>query len=270
MGVGKKFVLYRITHSHRQKTAGFIFGLQLYIVLSMNVYNKIETLAIVPARGGSKSIPRKNIADLGGKPLMAYCLEAIKSSNSVKRLIVTTDDKEIADVAQQWGAEIPFLRPQELAQDNTPTIPVIEHALLWLEQNQNYKPEYILLIEPTTPFIKPEQIDKTLDLIISKKADSGKTVIAVPRVFHPYHVRHIDSNGYLRFDNPELHYAHPSRQLDPKRYAHGNLWWFKRDLFLKEKKIELGQAVGFEIDTKSAHDINDPFDLEIARSFLIL
>lgn len=230
----------------------------------------METLAIVTARGGSKSIPKKNIIDLDGEPLISHCIKAIINSKSVKRLIVTTDDKEIASVAQHYGAEIPFMRPPELAQDNTPSIPVIEHALLWLENNQKYKPDYVLLVEPTTPFIKSDQIDKTFDLVVSKGADSGKTVILVPRVFHPYHVRHMDSDGYLNFDNPELHYSHPSRQLDPKKYAHGNLWWFRRDLFLKEKKIEVGRTIGLEIDTMSAHDINDPFDLETAKSFLAL
>lgn len=228
---------------------------------------KYSTLAIVPARGGSKSIPYKNIIDLGGKPLIAYCLEAIKKS-LVDRVIVTTDDPKIAQTAEKYGAEIPFLRPKELAQDSTPTIPVIEHTLKWLEESEGYKPDFVLLIEPTTPFVKTEQIDEAFKMMVDKKADSSTTVISVPRIFHPYHVRLVSDKGFLSFEQSEMHYKHPSRQLDPKRYAHGNLWWFKRDLFLKNKKIEVGKLVGLEIDMASAHDINDRFDLEMARILL--
>ncbi len=229
---------------------------------------KYRTLAIVPARGGSKSIPYKNIVNLGGRPLISYCLQAVKKSKLVDRLIVTTDDLKIAKVAKKYGAEVPFLRPKELAQDSTPTIPVIEHALKWLEDSQGYKPDFILLIEPTTPFIKTDQINKAFKMMIDKQADSSTTVISVPRIFHPYHIRLASDEGSLSFEQPEMHYKHPSRQLDPKRYAHGNLWWFKRNLFLKNKKIEVGKLVGLEIDMASAHDINDRFDLEMARILL--
>jgi len=225
----------------------------------------METVAIITARGGSKSIPKKNIVDLGGKPLIAYAIEAIKRCKSVSRIVVSTDSEEIAAVSREYGAETPFVRPAELAEDRTASIPVIAHALEWLEEHENFKPEYVLLAEPTAPFIKTEQIDQSFELMISKNADSAITVVTVPRVFHPYHVRHITSEGYIEFDNEEMHYAHPNRQSDPKRFAHGNLWWFKRDLFLKERKIEVGRRVGLEVDPESAHDINDPFDLDIAR-----
>lgn len=234
----------------------------------MLMAGSFKTLAIVPARGGSKGIPKKNIADLGGQPLISYVLKAIKASKNVDRLIVSTDDQEIASVAKTFGAEVPFMRPAELAQDNSPSIPVLEHALKWLEDNEGYKPDFVLLIQPTEPFVKTEQIDKLFDLVISGGADSGITMIPVPRVFHPYHVRRVEADGSLEFDQPELHYSHPNRQSDPKRYAFGNLYWFKRDLFLKEKRIEVGKRVGLEIDPESAHDINNPFDLEIARAML--
>ena len=228
---------------------------------------KYRTLAIVPARGGSKSIPYKNIVNLGGRPLISYCIKAIKKSRSVDRLIVTTDDPKIAKVSKKYGAEVPFLRPAELAEDDTPTIPVIEHALKWLDENENYQPDFVLLIQPTEPFVTSEQIDGLFNLMISKKADSGITIVPVPRTNHPYHIRHL-TDGYLEHDNPELHYKHPNRQSDPKRYAFGNLYWFRRDKFLKERKIEVGRRVGLEIDPLAAHGIDDKSDLELAR-FLV-
>lgn len=225
----------------------------------------METLAIVPARGGSKSIPKKNIADLGGKPLISYCLKAAQESGVVDRIICTTDDEEIASVAKKYGAEIPFMRPAELAQDDTPSIPVIEHALEWLHENEGYKPEYVLLLQPTDPFVTPEQIRDVFNLIREKDADSGITMEAVPRTHHPYHVRHITKGGYIEFVDPKNHYKHPNRQMDPKFFGFANLYWFKRSKFLEEKKVEVGKRVGVEIDPATAHDINEPFDLEIAR-----
>lgn len=224
-----------------------------------------KTLAIVPARGGSKSIPKKNIVDLNGKPLIAYVIRAIKASASVGRVVVSTDDEEIARVARAHGAEVPFLRPKELAEDATPTIPVIEHALRFLEREERYTPEYVLLIQPTEPFVAAEQIDTLFRLVLAKQADSGITMVPVPRIFHPYHVRRLTDEGYLAFVNPRRHYAHPNRQSDPKRYAFGNLYWFRRDAFFREHKIETGRRVGLEIDPMSAFDINTPLDLEIAR-----
>lgn len=227
-----------------------------------------STVAIIPARGGSKSIPYKNIVDLGGKPLIAYSIEALKKSRVVERIIVSTDDKKIREVALRYGAEAPFVRPKNLAQDTTPTIPVIQHALLWLEKHENYKPEFVILAQPTEPFLKTAHVDSLFALMRKKKADSGITMVAVGRTHHPYHVRVISSGGFLDFENPELHYAHPQRQMDPKRYAFGNLYCFRRDLFLKELKIEVGKRVGFEISPAHAHDINTFFDLEIARMLL--
>lgn len=225
-------------------------------------------LGIITARGGSKGIKDKNIVDFGGRPLISYSINALKEAGFIDRIVCTTDSKKIANVARQYGAETPFLRPKKLAEDTTSTIPVITHALEWLAKNEGYKPDYVVLMQPTEPFVKPEHIRDVLQLMIEKKADSGITMVPLPRTNHPYHVRRLTNNGYLEFDNEELHYAHPYRQLDPKRYAFGNLYLFKRDAFLKEQKVEVGKRVGVEIDPVSAHDINNQIDLEIARVLL--
>src|SRR6266545_922025 len=116
-----------------------------------------EILALIPARGGSKGIPRKNIRSFAGYPLIAWSIAAAKQSELVKRLIVSTDDEEIASVARQWGAETPFLRPTELAQDKTTDLPVFEHAIQWLEKNEDYYPEIMVQLRPTSP-IRPKGI----------------------------------------------------------------------------------------------------------------
>ena len=232
--------------------------------------SELNNLALIPARGGSKSIPRKNIVDLGGKPLLAYGLQAVRKSKYIQRTIVSTDDPLLANIAKQYNAEIPFLRPSHLSQDNTSTLSVVEHALNWLDENEEYQPDYVLLVQPTEPFIKTDQIDATFELVLDNKADSGITMVEVPRTCHPYHVRCQTEDGYLRFEHPKLHYGHPNRQSDPKRYAFGNLYWFKAKSFLREKKMEVGKRVGLLIDHITAHDINTPDDLEIAKQLLPL
>lgn len=231
----------------------------------MTSSNEKKYVALIPARGGSKSIPMKSIADLGGTPLMGHVVAAIQKSRYIGRIVVTTDDEKIAEVAREYGAETPFLRPAELAQDTTPTIPVVEHALKWLEEKEEYAPEYVLLVQPTSPFVKTEQIDALFEKMVEKHADSGITMIRPPRVFHPYHVRVETPDGMLEFEKESEHYGHPTRQHDPARWAFGSIYWFRRAMFLKEKKIEVGARVGLEIGALSAFDINDPIDLEIAR-----
>src|SRR3990170_965342 len=109
-------------------------------------------LAVIPARGGSKSIPRKNIKPLGGKPLIGWTIDAALQSRMLSRVIVSTDDAEIAQAARECGAETPFLRPPELAQDDSSSISVVLHALQWLEEQEHFSPDYVLLLQPTSPF----------------------------------------------------------------------------------------------------------------------
>jgi CMP-N-acetylneuraminic acid synthetase len=113
-----------------------------------------EVLALIPARGGSKGIPRKNIRDFSGYPLIAWSIAAAKQSELVTRVIVSTDDEEIAAVARAWGAETPFLRPAEFAEDKTTDLPVFVHALAWLAENENYRPDVVVQLRPTSP-IRP-------------------------------------------------------------------------------------------------------------------
>src|SRR5436853_4854858 len=107
-------------------------------------------IALITARGGSKSIPRKNLAVVGGKPLIAWTIEAALKSNSVDRALVSTDDEEIAQIARQWGAEVPFLRPAKLAQDDSPHIPVVLHAVEWLDAHEKNAVDELILLQPTS------------------------------------------------------------------------------------------------------------------------
>src|ERR1700690_1989737 len=125
-----------------------------------------EVLAIIPARGGSKGIPHKNIRNFAGYPLIAWSIAAGKQSKLATRVLVSTDDEEIASIARQYGAEVPFLRPVELAQDNTLDLPVFEHALKWLEEIEEYKPEIVIQLRPTSPIRPRGCVDEAVSILL--------------------------------------------------------------------------------------------------------
>jgi CMP-N,N'-diacetyllegionaminic acid synthase len=146
-------------------------------------------LAIIPARGGSKSIPRKNLRIVAGKPLIVWSIEQALGANLLDRVVVSTDDAEIAEVASCAGAEVPFLRPAEIATDTAPTEPVLLHALDWLEKHDAYRPEGIVLLQPTCPVRREGTVDRALQVFTDRKADS---LVGV-REIHPFLWRGIES-----------------------------------------------------------------------------
>ena len=189
---------------------------------------KKEVLAIIPARGGSKSIPYKNIYPILGKPLLAYTIEAARKSRLINRVIVSTDDTKIAAVAKKYGAEVPFMRPAELGQDHTPDLPVFQHALSWLKKHQNYKPDFIVHLWPTSPLRKPEDIDEAIRLFKKHpKADSLRSVMIAPET--PFKMWKIDKGPHLFpilakeypslfSKNQKIHPSTLPRQILPKIY----------------------------------------------------
>lgn len=133
---------------------------------------KLNIVAIIPARGGSKRLPRKNIKVLSGKPMIAYSIEAARKSQLIDRVIVSTDDKEIAEIAKKYGAEIPFIRPNDLATDSASTIDVLKHAITFLESHSHDKIDLIVLLQPTSPLITESDIDNAINKIIQTNTTS--------------------------------------------------------------------------------------------------
>ena len=132
----------------------------------------MNVLAIIPARGGSKGVVDKNIHDFCGKPLIAHTIDCAKNSKYVNRVIVSTDSEKIADIAKAHGAEVPFLRPSELAQDKSKIVDAIVHTVLKLKEEEGYFPDYILLLQTTSPLRLSSDIDNALDLCIKRDADA--------------------------------------------------------------------------------------------------
>lgn len=186
-----------------------------------------QVLALIPARGGSKSIPRKNIRLFAGHPLIAYSIAAGLAAQTVTRLIVSTDDDEIAEIAQRYGAEVPFLRPAEYSQDRTPDLPVFQHALRWLIEEQGYRPDIVVQLRPTSPFRRVWHIDQAVQSLLKHpEADAARTV-CVP-FQNPYKMWRIArpnerSAGYLQPLGVEL--GIPNEPYNQPRQALPDVYW---------------------------------------------
>lgn len=180
-----------------------------------------EVLALIPARGGSKGIPRKNIRDFAGAPLIAYSIAAALQAELVTRVIVSTDDPEIAETARAWGAETPFLRPAQFAQDDTTDLPVFEHALKWLRENEGYQPEIVIQLRPTSPIRPIGLLDEAVKTLIEHpEADCVRGV--VPSGQNPFKMWQINRKGQLE---PLLRIAGLSEPYNAPRQALPDTYW---------------------------------------------
>lgn len=200
-----------------------------------------EVLALIPARGGSKSVPRKNLLKVAGKPLLAYSIAHAKACAHVTRTIVSTDDLEIADVAQEYGAEVPFLRPPEFATDFATDFEVFRHAIEWLAEDEKYMPDLIVHLRPTGPVRDVALIERAIQLMLKHpEADSLRSVGLAEQT--PYKMWRIE-NSYLRplVELPEFPEAHsmPRQKLPAAYWQNGYV-----DIVRPRTLLELDSMVG--------------------------
>lgn len=228
-----------------------------------------DILAVVTARSGSKRIPRKSIAPLRGRPLMVWVLDALAASRRVTRTIVDTDDEEMAEVGRRHGADVPFRRPPELAADAAGHVAVLEHALAVLREQEQYVPDAVVLVQPTSPFVATEQIDQAVDLMLATGADSVETVVEVPTVFHPYNIRVIDEQGLTRFLMPDARDRARTAGRRPPMYAIGNVYVFRPANLVETGTLQGRVSRSIVIDRRSALDVDEPFDLQIAEALAV-
>lgn len=222
----------------------------------------IEILTIIPARGGSKGIPKKNIAPLAGKPLIAWVIDAARASQNVSRLIVDTDSEEIADVARQWGAETPYLRPEEYARDETPTIAALQHALRWLEAHEGYSPDYLMCLQATTPFITTADIDGAVSLAMDKQAEA---VVSVAPVKHPPQwLRQVGSDQRLQDYFPGQPFVARRQDVSPAFELNGAIFIARPQLLLEQGTWYVDDTYGYVMQNEVWVDIDTPFDLRLA------
>ena len=231
-----------------------------------------EVLALIPARGGSKSIPRKNIKPFAGHPLIAYSIAAGQATKSISRLIVSTDDEEIARVARSYGAETPFLRPAELAQDRTTDLPVFQHALRWLHENEGYQPEIVVHLRPTSPLRRVWQIEQAIEKLLEHPEVDAVRTVSLPSQ-NPFKMYRIGANGLLQPLGWELGVPgepfNMPRQSLPEVYWHNgyvDAVWSKTIL---EKDSMTGTAMlPLVIDPSDCVDIDSLEDWKHAEAML--
>ena len=220
-------------------------------------------LGIITARGGSKGIPRKNVKELAGKPLISYTIDAAKRSSVVSRLILSTDDVEIAEVGKRYGAEVPFMRPKELAEDKTPTLPVLQHAVSWLRDNENYTPEYIMLLQPTCPLRQAFHIREAAELVEKVQLDSIVSVAEIPSHFNPHWQFLIDEENRLQIFTGELFSQIIKRRQElGKTYTrNGAIYLFKTELLFRQEPTFYGDDVrAYIMEQKYSVNIDSPAD----------
>ncbi len=224
--------------------------------------NNRKIAAIIPARGGSKRIPKKNIRCIAGVPLVAYTIEASKRSRLLDRTVVSTDDEEIERIAKQYGAEV-IRRPKELATDTASLEPVLQQVLKELEEKDRYRPYYIVLLQPTTPLRTPEQIDKAIEKALQTNADS---VLSVCEAQHYYLSGAMDGDRYLPDYNQR-----PRSQDMPKRYReNGAIYVTKRDFLFKENNRIGGDIRAIVMDPLSSIDVDNAEEFEFIENLISL
>lgn len=196
-----------------------------------------NVLAVIPARGGSKGAPRKNIRPVCGKPLIAYTIEtALAAKGLFRRILVSTDDEEIANVARHHGAEVPFLRPAELANDKAPMIPVIQHAIRYVENDEKSRVDWVCLLQPTEPFRTVEDIAQAMTLAQAGGCDS---VISVVQVFsvHPILMKRIDGGRLLPYSIEEKEGTRRQDYAPAAYMRNGAIYLSRRDVLMERHSL---------------------------------
>jgi YrbI family 3-deoxy-D-manno-octulosonate 8-phosphate phosphatase len=227
----------------------------------------VKVLALIPARGGSKGIPHKNIKKLAGCPLISYSIEAALKADSVTRTIVSTDDPEIAEVARGYGAEVPFIRPANIAQDDTRDLPVFQHVLEWLEKEEGYQPDLVVQLRPTSPFRSPDLIDRAVNILLDNPEASSVRGV-VPSKQNPHKMWKIEDDGgmsaILQSKESEP-YNMPRQELPPTFWQTGHIDVIRAETVLKGS-MSGGKIFACQIDPVFSIDLDNLHDWNQAES----
>ncbi len=224
-----------------------------------------KVLAIIPARGGSKGVPGKNIREVGGKPLIGYSIEEALKAKKIDKLIVSTDSEEIAEIARKFNAEVPFMRPDKLATDSALTVDVVKHAINYFKESGEVF-DSIVLLQPTCPLRKAEDIDKSIDMLWEKDTDSVVSLSDVG-ANHPARMYFLDpENKMENVINEDV--SMMPRQALPKVYIRsGDIYTCKTERVLKEGKMLFENSVGMVMEGETVN-IDTFDDLHAFERFL--
>ncbi len=228
------------------------------------MYREQKILCIITARGGSKRLPGKNVKPLLGKPLIGYAITAAQSSKYIDRVVVSTDDESIAAVARSFGAEVPFMRPPELAEDSSPVIPSLQHAVTFVEE-QGDRYDLIVLIQPTVPGVLAQDADATIEKIYEAGTNSAITVCEI--VDRPEWMYRMDDGGIL---SPFKEVATTrSQDMEPLYRVNGAVYAVLRDVLMEQNKlIDKADCAAVIMPRERSADIDTAADFVVAESFL--
>jgi CMP-N-acetylneuraminic acid synthetase len=216
----------------------------------------LEVVGLVTARGGSKRLPRKNVLPLAGKPMIAWTIDAAQQSAELRRVIVSTDDEEIARVSREYGAEVPFVRPMELALDHSDHVAVVEHALDWLAEHEGAHPDYVMLLQPTSPLRTADDIDACVSL--ARKADA-RAVVSVSSM---------SPHAYRLGDDGVLERAVDSGESRPLVAPNGAVYLNEVAALRADRAFLPSGTLGYVMPSERSLDVDTEWDFRLADAAL--
>lgn len=227
----------------------------------------MRVLGLVPARGGSKGVARKNIRELRGTPLLGYTARAALGAETLSRVVLTTEDQEIARIGADLGLDVPFLRPETLARDDTPMLPVVQHAVETLEAAGD---EYdaVCLLQPTNPLRTAPDIDACVRLLMTTTADSVVAVLPVPHVYNPHWVYFVGPDGFLHLSTGEEQPIPRRQDLPPAYHREGSVYVTRRNVILDRRSLYGDHVAWYEIDAARSVNIDAMEDWKRAEMLL--
>jgi len=227
---------------------------------------KYKILGLITARAGSKGITNKNKRNLAGKPLIVWTMEAAKESNAFSDIVLSTDDEDIVQIAKDNDVKVPFIRPKELAMDNSSHIDVIIHALNWLQKYDNFKPDIVVLLQPTSPLRNAYDIQESISIAVNKNADAVISLCECSA--HPYLIKKISNQGKVESFYKTPNGYLPRQSFPLAYYINGAIFLAHTDILLEKKTWYTSKTYPYIMPEERSLDINTPRDLYLAELIL--
>jgi len=224
-------------------------------------------LAVIPARGGSKGIPRKNIVKINDRPLIDYTIQAALQVSRINDVVVSTEDKEISTISKELGAQVPFIRSDHLATNQMQSAPVIIDTLNQMERLKSIKYDAVLMLQPTSPLRTSKHIDEALDLFFSQECDSVVSVVSVGGT-HPFRMKRLVGNQLVNYIDQGFWDMRPRQALPPAYIRNGSIYLIKRDVLIKEEQLIGKKCLGMVMSDEESINIDSPLDLKLAELLL--
>lgn len=227
--------------------------------------NEKKVLAVIPARGGSKGIPNKNIINVNNKPLINFSIETALKSKFIDDLVVSTDSIKIAKIAEKAGAKVPFLRPKKLATDKAISLPVILHALEFMEKSNNINYDIIIMLQPTTPLRETKDIDQCLSTLIDKNVDSVISVVNVGG-YHPLRMKRIVGENLVNYIDQGFEDMRPRQELPDVYIRNGAIYVSTRKTILEDKSFSGKNTFPYVMSSEKSINLDTDDDLRLLKS----